>query len=261
MSQKFSQKPHTQIALVDNDEKVRWDRYTYVEQGSDLWHKKRSARKTDGSIQATVGSSEAGAVFPKGISKTVQGKQLRDKWRGDKTDVTDPYLLDLFAKGTAWEPVLRNELADLLGSVIIEPGIFEGEMVHGVELKASLDGIMRTKDGKLCVVEIKFRNYAGDVGWADEVKGERRPMGLTVFCQVQHQMRVSGIHAGLVWAGNIHGNRRLWTVRYCPEYHLMWDQYLKFFIDGGRYKRGMKKQVKVYLEMYRRQSSSEVYFE
>lgn len=261
MSQKFTQIPHTEIALVDNDEKVRWDRYTYVEQGSELWHQKRSAVRPDGTKKPTVGSSEAAAIFPDGISKTTQGKQLREKWAGTKTDITDPFLLDLFAKGTAWEPVLRNELADLLGAVIIEPGIFEGEMVDEVELKASLDGILRTKEGKLCVVEIKFRNYSGDVGWADEAKGERRPLGLTVFSQVQHQMRVSGIHAGLVWAGNIHGNRRLWSVRYCPEYHLMWDQYMKFFRCGHRYKRGMKKQVMVYLQMYRRQSSSEVYFE
>lgn len=205
---------------------VAWDRLTQHAQGSPLWHDTRST---------TIGSSEAAAVFPGKISKTVTPADLRRKLRGEPRPLPSAYLQKMFDEGAAMEPVLRQELEDLLHCRVVETGIFvqktpEGEPNH----TASLDGIALRFDrsGKPYVLLTEFKWRCGEgAGWGDT----RDRLGITVWCQVQHQMRVANVPVAVVYSGARCGERRLWFVKQAPqEYTDMWHAWLKKTLEASR---------------------------
>lgn len=238
-----------------------WHKHKIVSQGSDEWHALR---------EKSIGSSEAAAVFPSGISKTVEPYQLKKKLLGSPPVVT-AYMQMLFDRGSEMEPVLRKELMELTGCAIIETGVFT-HIINGVKFNASLDGVLicsRTGENTLCVTEFKYRANAtySDCGWAKEPNGPRIHLGVTVWCQVQHQMWVSGIHAGLVYSGGVDGSRRLWYIKYCPTYIAFWLPYVERFFEeyvsqpekSIRFPTGEKVRVLNKLNGFMAATSNEVY--
>lgn len=230
---------------VEND--AHWHLHQKVSQGSADWHSLR---------ENSIGSSEAAAVFPSGISKTVEPYQLKRKLLGQPTVVT-AYMQHLFDKGAEMEPVLREELMQLTGCAIIETGVFTkvgaGNLLESIKFNASLDGVLissREDSNYLCVTEFKYRANGGeDCGWAKEPSGPRIYLGVTVWCQVQHQMWVSNIHSALVYSAAPDGSRRLWHVAYSPEYIEYWLKYaVRFFEEymstpNARFTGGEKQRV------------------
>lgn len=191
---------------------LRVDRLVKCEQGSEAWHNVRGI---------TIGSSEAAAVFP-GVSKTVTPADLRRKLRGEPRKPVTPYLQSLFDEGADAEPVLRRELEGLMGNCfIIESGIFQMQD-KDVALTASLDGIAvrhTPRGSHLCVTEFKWRCGDG-AGWGPK----RDELGLTVWCQVQHQMHVANVPVAVIYSGARDGDRRMWVVKQAPPtYREMWQ--------------------------------------
>lgn len=178
---------------------------TGVIQGSDEWHAQRAT---------SIGSSEAAAVFPSGISTTASPAELWSKLCGTPVEkVFDAYALAAMEQGKVMEPVLRTELATLLRRPIYEAGVFKTTCEGlAVSISASPDGLITNDDGTVVLAEFKWRMHASD--W----KGE---LGTTVFCQVQHQMHVIGCKSAYVYCG-AHDERSLWLVQYSPSYFAMW---------------------------------------
>lgn len=204
-----------------------WDRHHCVEQGSEEWKKLRIG---------SLGSSEAAAVFPSGISKTVEPYALKKKLKGEDLPVSS-FMQYCFDTGSRMEPVLRKELEKITSSIIFETGVFKTAH-NGITFNASLDGVLiqsQTGENRICVTEFKYRidpHKLGDCGWPQEKGGERSFLGITVWCQVQHQMWVSGIHSALVYAGGKDGSRRLWAVQYSEEYIEFWLPYVTEFYES-----------------------------
>lgn len=143
------------------------------------------------------------------------------RWAGIFTPKPDnSYLSGLMAAGTENEPVLRAELSNMLRCHILTPGQLDGDEHHGIRQSSTLDGVavMVEDEGpiRLAVTEFKWRaSQTDDCGWGDDAdKLTKNKLGITVYCQVQHQMWVSGIHRALIYTGCPSGKRRLWTVRY-----------------------------------------------
>lgn len=192
-----------------------FDRLRHFDQGSDEWHKARTG----------IGSSEAAAVFP-GVSTTVTPADLRAKLAGEPRKEPNDYLKSLFAEGSHYEPILRRELEQILDCWVIESGIFVLERGAGQpHLSASLDGIgvQWRSDGppRTVIVEFKWRCGNG-AGWGEH----RDKLGMTVWCQVQHQMRVAGVGSAVVYSGARDGDRRMWLIKKAPAaYFCMWDAF------------------------------------
>lgn len=231
-----------------------WENHKKVSQGSSDWHSLR---------ENSIGSSEAAAVFPSGISKTVEPYQLKRKLLGQPTVVT-AFMQNLFDIGAQMEPVLRKELMQLTGCPIIETGVFTklgaGNLLESIKFNASLDGVLidsTPESNYLCITEFKYRAGGGqDCGWAKEPSGLREYLGVTVWCQVQHQMWVSGIHSAMVYSGSPDGCRRLWHVEYSEKYIEYWLHYaVRFFEEymatpNARFTGGEKQRVLKRLEEF-----------
>lgn len=251
------------INSVTVENNANWENHKKVSQGSDDWHSLR---------ENSIGSSEAAAVFPTGISKTVEPYQLKRKLLGQPTVVT-AYMQHLFQKGTEMEPILRQELMQLTGCPIIETGVFTklgtgGNSLENIKFNASLDGVLiHTRAGAnyLCITEFKYRANGGkDCGWAKEPSGPREYLGVTVWCQVQHQMWVSNIHSALVYSASPDGCRRLWAVEYSPEYIQYWMHYAERFFEeymqkaNARFTGGEKQRVLERLEGFLNDTTAEI---
>lgn len=169
----------------------------------------------------TIGSSEAAAVFP-GVSTTVSHSDLKRKLLGIPASPPSSFLLDLFQQGQDWEEIMLNEVRELTHMVVQENLVFEREECIGdVRMVASPDAVimdMGQCPSRMVLLEIKFRVKSPTAGWPREKGGPAIYLGDTVWCQVQHQMWVTGIHACLVLAGTRTGDRRMWAVEYCEPY-------------------------------------------
>lgn len=231
---------------------AHWDRHHPVAQGTQEWKNLRIG---------SLGSSEAAAVFPSGISKTVEPYALKKKLNGEDIPVNS-FMQYCFDEGSRMEPVLRKELEKITSSLIFETGVFKTTH-QGITFNASLDGVLvqsHTGENRICITEFKYRidpHNKGDCGWPREKGGERSYLGLTVWCQVQHQMWVSGIHSALVYAGGKDGSRRLWVVVYSPSYIDFWHPYVSRFYESilhngetTRFPRGEKQKVEKKLRNY-----------
>ena len=202
---------------------IQWHKHHMFPQGSTEW---KEFRKTHGG----VGASAAAAVLADAASKTVSRKELRDKLCGRRVKPPSAFLESIFAIGQRMEPILRDELSIMLDVDIIESGIFvEPDMgtvqkewgPRPVALSASLDGIACDwRNDSACLTEFKWRTRPG-AGWGPT----RQELGTTVWCQVQQQMRVTGLRAAVVYAGSdeivpgLGGDRNLWFVNYSPGYN------------------------------------------
>lgn len=215
---------------------VVYDRHNTVSQDSAEWHDCRAT---------TIGSSESAAVFPSGISSTFKPSQLHRKLRGEPyRDKMDDFVLACCAAGKRMEPVLRSELWHILHTPVAEVGLFTSDVfLHGCgknqRISASPDGLLykESDDGSFNVALAEFKWRAN--GTADWKGG----LGMTVFCQVQHQMRcvfdivkcreLKQWPRTFVYVGGAKDNSRsLWVVRYAPEYVAMWDQWADEFVDN-----------------------------
>lgn len=194
---------------------MRPDRETEAVHGTEAWHAGRSGR--------TIGSSEVAAVFRGEISKTVTRRQLIDKLNGIKRTVT-PYAQAIFDAGTAWEPVLLAEFERrFVGCWLYHPKQYVcSETLHGIREVSTTDGVaffMKGGQLRVCIVEIKWRARAkNDCGWGEN----EDELGLTVWCQAQHQMKVTGIHAAMVYTGGCFAGehkRRAWSISYCRAFN------------------------------------------
>lgn len=186
-------------------------------QDSDEWHELR---------RKTIGSSEAAAVFPGRISSTVTPLDLFRKLKGEPRTPVSPFLQSLFDRGNYWEPRLRRELEKLLNCYIVESGVFVHYRAGDTDISASLDGIaVKFRDDgntNICLAEFKYRCNDKDAGWGPQ----KDKLGLTVWCQVQHQMRVTGVPTAVVYSGCDSGARRLWVVQQAPpDYRVLWEKY------------------------------------
>lgn len=216
-------------------------------QGSEEWHALRLM---------TIGSSEAAAVFP-GISKTTTTGELFYKLIGKPREKEfDDYTKGLLERGKEMEPVFRAYCSDLLGRSVFEAPIFQVD-VPGlpVRLSASPDGLITDDEGKVVLLEIKWRKDSAD--W----KGD---LGDTVFCQVQHQMLVIGCLTAYVFCGT-DSHKSLWIVQYAPDYMWMWYEYAKKLCDEAagavatgtekklRTENGLPAQIESSLHLYKRE--------
>ena len=199
------------LLFAVNNHSVKLHRETNFAHGSPEWLARRNGK--------SMGSSECAAVFNT-ISTTVRKSQLEGRWAGLPPDPISPRLQRILDAGTVMEPELRRELASLLGCDILNYNQLDGEVVYGVEQRSTLDGVavLMEDEGpmRLAVTEFKWRaTLKNDCGWnCEEDKARHDKLGITVFCQVQHQMWVSGIPRALVYTGGPDGSRRLWTVRF-----------------------------------------------
>lgn len=188
-------------------------RHVGAVQGSEEWHKLR---------ECSIGSSEAAAVFPT-VSTTFTAKDLWRKLRGVPQPPPSPFLENLFREGTKMERVLRYEAEKVLDCSIIETGMFIRPPTGSLQRKysASLDGICVRPGGGVMIIEFKWRTNPG-AGWG----ANRDELGMTVFCQVQHQMMVVGANRALVYVGAVCGQRRMWLVTVNMVYRTVWERYL-----------------------------------
>ena len=200
-------------------------------QGSDEWHAARAS---------SIGSSEAAAVFPGGISKTTTPAELFakliDPTKKAKRVFHDAVLMAM-ERGTEMEDVLRQELAFILGRPICTAGIFrtQGPPSVGYDISASPDGLVTDDDGLVVLAEFKWR--MGTADWDGD-------LGFTVFCQVQHQMVVIGCDSAYVYCGAEDESRSLWLVQRSPSYFQMWTSWaakLKAEVDAALVSGGTKK--------------------
>lgn len=224
------------LLRIFSDNQPLWHLLTSSEQGSAAWHGQR---------QRTIGSSEAAAVLGSKISTTVKPAELRAKLRGEPRPPISAFLESLFAYGRAMEPVLLDEVQTRLQTMCLSTGIFvaKSERADGLCFSASLDGLLYTPpdaDGvrAWCVLEIKARN-GDNAGW-----GPENDLGTTVWCQVQHQMMVSGVRSAVVYSGARSGQRRAWRITYSQHYidHI-WKPRVDAFLDGIA-ARGLDEKVK-----------------
>jgi hypothetical protein len=211
---------------------MRFDRQSPHKHNSAGWHAQRSG--------LTIGSSQAAAVY-NGVSTTVPKVELLRKLKGEHTREASTFVRMLMDRGTKMEPLLRKEFAELTGCCVFEPNMFvvEERICGGVKEISTPDGIARWSADRYALVEIKYRaGSAGDCGWPGERSEsyEKDCLGITVWCQAQHQMRITGIHSAFVYSGSPNGTRRLWHIRYCELLH---DRYYfphlqDCVVNGGR---------------------------
>lgn len=201
-------------------------RETQYAHGTTEWHRNRSG--------LAIGSSEVAAVFP-GVSSTVKHPDLLGKFRGALPKPADSFLEKLFAAGREWEPRLLQEFAiKCSASFVYQPRQFIAEEpVAGIKQSSTADGmaIWTHPNGEVevALIEIKWRaSSKKDCGWPRAAKyplpqGKEDysiadELGITVWCQIQHQMWVSGIHIGYVYSGAPTGKRRLWRVEFSQRF-------------------------------------------
>jgi hypothetical protein len=196
---------------------TRLDRQTNIASGSAEWLARRTGK--------TIGSSQAAAVF-NGVSSTSTKDDFLKSLKGIARPPANAYLQRMLDAGRDMEPVLRNEahyvLELLLARRLISyvPCQFVGDTHYGIEERSTPDLIVIDTDLQhAALVEIKWRTSDGDCGWEHPLdrKSARRFLGLTVWCQAQHQMHVTGIHSAFVYSGSVR-NRRLWHVAYCRTF-------------------------------------------
>ncbi len=196
---------------------TRLDRQSNIASGSAEWLARRTGK--------TIGSSQAAAVF-QGVSSTSTKSDFLNSLKGIARATPNAYLQRMLDAGRDMEPVLRNEahyvLELLLARKLLSfvPCQFEGDTHYGIQERSTPDLIVVDTDlSGIALVEIKWRTSDGDCGWEHPLaKGSaRRFLGLTVWCQAQHQMHVTGVHSAFVYSGSAR-NRRLWHVTYCPTF-------------------------------------------
>jgi predicted phage-related endonuclease len=236
--------------------RVLYDRYLSVVQGSSEWH---DARKL------SIGSSEAAAVFPNGISTTVTPEQLYQKL-SDPYYVPRPfdeYTLRIMQVGKDMEPILRAEFESLIGRPVVEAGVFKTyDDEFKLHFAASPDGIVVGSTGDV-LVEFKWRCHNARFPVTSNWGGT---LGLTVFCQVQHQMMVMGCRSAYVYVGSDDGTRSLWFVQYDMGYiNGMWRPYVHKLItdivafkNRPRTEAGLPLQAKEMLASFRKNSARRV---
>jgi predicted phage-related endonuclease len=196
-----------------------WDRLVSgdMRQGSTAWHSHR---------RFTIGSSEAAAVFPGSISTTCTRTELFRKLRDPHNvapQVFTDYVQEAIDMGNAQEPIMRRKCSLLFKRPIYEAGIFV--TTHEdlpVSLSASPDGLMTDDEGKAVITEFKWR--MGTADWDGD-------LGTTVFCQVQHQMRVIGCRSSYVYCTAGDDTKSLWLIQYSPSYFQMWLSWAKKLCD------------------------------
>jgi len=204
---------------------MRFDLETVIVHGSDEWYGAREGK--------TIGSSSAGAVF-NGIVDGSARRQLIRTFQGKPKPAPSDYSQSVMNQGHAMEPWLAHELTKWF--VVISSNLYRmPELTHGVQEISTPDRIvlLPTERGfRLALAEIKWRPTSpDDCGWGPA----RDRLSLGVWCQVQHQMEVTGIHAALVYSGSPAGNRRMWSVRYCPEFRPYWLDALKACVDDAQF--------------------------
>lgn len=196
---------------------TKFHRQTMIAHGSAEWLARRTGK--------TIGSSQAAAVF-NGVSKTSTKQDFLNSLKGVPKPTPNAYLQRMLDAGVAMEPVLRNEAAYvlelLLGKKLITyvPCQFVGDTHYGIEERSTPDMVVIDANlSSVALVEIKWRCTEGDCGWPHPLVKNSQPrhLGLTVWCQVQHQMHVTGIHSAFVYSGSAK-NRRLWHVHYCSVF-------------------------------------------
>lgn len=198
----------------------KFERESNIVSGTPAWQAAR--------VGLTIGSSQAAAVF-NGISTTSTKGELLRSFRGEAPVPPRPFALKFMDEGKRMEPVLRAEAADLLAAylgvalVTYVPCQFIGETHFGVQERSSPDLVcLSVPCLRTCLVEIKWRIGDKDCGWGTHKDKESRcHLGLTVWCQVQHQMHVTGIHSAFVYSGSTVA-RRLWHVSYCHVFRQLW---------------------------------------
>ena len=215
---------------------------TLVEQGSAEW----TRHKTEG---GRMGSSMAAAVFP-GVSTTVTTRDLLAAIYGYAQSSVSDFTKNMMKQGQEMEPVLRDEVYWLLQGMAGEllcacvPTQFQlpGLTLDRVQESSSPDLLVRDTAGNTALVEIKWRAASVfDCGWDKD----NANLGLTVWCQVQHQLYVTGITVGYVYSGANDGSRRLWRVLPCPEFRVMFLDALDHILNADEerknpYARGAK---------------------
>lgn len=201
-------------------------RETQYAHGTTEWHRNRSG--------LAIGSSEAAAVFP-GVSSTVKHQDLLGKFRGALPKPADSFLEKLFAAGREWEPRLVQEFATKCGaSFVYQPRQFVApDPVAGIKQSSTADGMaiwtLPNGEVNVAILEIKYRaSSKSDCGWARSSKypvprakadySLADELGITVWCQIQHQMWVAGVPIGFVYSGAPSGKRRLWRVEFSPRF-------------------------------------------
>lgn len=210
-----------------NNYPVVWNRLLPYRHGSSEWLEDKRG--------LSIGSSEAAAVYASGFSTTVTHSDLRKKLRGEHSSPPSAFLQDLFDQGNFWEQIMLDEVRQQTQMTVMEGLVFEREeTIDGVRMVASPDGIIvnvSQSPSTLSLLEIKFRTRAVTAGWPREKGGPSIYLGDTVWCQVQHQMWVTGIHVCIVLAGTRNGDRRAWHVEFCEPYiKERYVQSLKAFI-------------------------------
>lgn len=181
---------------------------TRIAAGSPDWKQLRTGR--------SISSSECAAVFY-GVSKTTKHSELMAKFRGEKkTEKVDDFTQELMNAGRDMEPVLLKEFGELTGSLVIQPYMFESEKkLFGIIERSTPDGICYFDNQKVALVEIKWRAFTPDTcGWGPSLD----ELGETVWCQVQHQMAVSGIKSAFVYTGCESGKRQCWHVSFSDRF-------------------------------------------
>lgn len=220
---------------------------TGVVQGSDEWRK----HKLEG---GRIGSSQAAAVFP-GVSSTCGTKDVIASIYGYAQQPCDPFVKQLMQQGQDMEPVLRDEvfvlLQQLIGALLMAcvPTQFQlpERTLDKVQESSSPDLLLRDSAGNVAVVEIKYRAASNfDCGW----EFGNASLGLTVWCQLQHQMFVTGICMGYVYSGARDGSRRLWRVKPSTEFREMFLVALDHLVNADEarknpYARGAKAKLRV----------------
>lgn len=208
---------------------------------SAAWHEARATRIT---------ASQAAAVFP-GVSITMSTSELHMKLRGAPSKPLSAFAQEAADEGRRMESVLLAELKTLMPDRIFLPSSF---FLHAEDnLGATPDAIIA--DGDI-VVEIKWRLH--EAAWDGE-------LGMTVFCQVQLQMHVTGAHTAYVYCGCRKGDRSLWIVHYSPSFIQMWKAWKdKAVLIATLHERrppatpGTYDQCAMFIEFEKRQHSARV---
>jgi len=196
--------------------RANWRRHTDVKQGSDEWKR----HKSEG---GSFGSSQCAAVFP-GVSTTCSHPELVESLHGKPQRSRDAFAVSMMQKGQDMEPALREECVDVVEKLsgrrlaFLVPNQFALDSLTfgAVQERSSPDCIMIDHDDySYALAEIKYRPASPkDCGWGPK----RDELGLTVWCQAQHQMFVTDIDVCYVYSGSPCGARRLWRVDYCQPF-------------------------------------------